>query len=224
MRAVIFDFDGTLVDTERAWYEAYVGLYRQHGREFPFHLYAKTVGTSADAFDPIRHLCDSDTSIRPEDAERVVEREHRKLLDEEPLRPGVRSSLQELRRLGVSLGLATSSRRAYVEPFLVKYGIQSYFDAMATADDVSQVKPHPELYQLACRRLGVAPAEALAIEDSPNGARAAIAAGLQVLCVPNAITEHMPFPEGCRFRSSLEGIDWRSFLATISERPEEKRA
>ncbi|WP_062307694.1 HAD family hydrolase [Alicyclobacillus sendaiensis] len=222
MRAVIFDFDGTIVDTERAWYEAYAGLYRQHGRELPFHLYAKTVGTSADAFDPVRHLCDADASIRREEAERAVEQEHRRLLDDEPLRPGVRASLQELRRLGVSIGLATSSRRAYVEPFLEKYGIQAFFDAIATADDVIRVKPDPELYQLACRRLGVAPSEALAVEDSPHGAQAAIAAGLPVLCVPNAITKHLSFPDGCLFRSSLEGVDWPSLLEALSEREEEQ--
>ncbi|WP_067847007.1 HAD family hydrolase [Alicyclobacillus mali (ex Roth et al. 2021)] len=221
MRAVIFDFDGTLVDTERAWYEAYAGLYRQHGREFPFHLYAQTVGTHGDAFDPIQHLCDSDASVHPGDAERAVELEYRRLLDEEPLRPGVRTALHELKQLGMAIGLATSSRRAYVEPLLSKYGIQPFFDAIATADDVREVKPHPELYEVACRRLGVKPAEALAIEDSPNGARAALAAGLHVLCVPNAVTEHMSFPEGCRFQSSLHGMDWRTFLVSLSKRAPE---
>ncbi|WP_206832659.1 HAD family hydrolase [Alicyclobacillus fructus] len=223
MKAVIFDFDGTIVDSEQAWYEAYAGLYRRHGRELPFDLYSKSIGTSSDAFDPVRHLCDLDSSVRRDDAELAVESEHRRLLSREPLRPGVRDSLHELKRLGIAVGLATSSRRAYVEPLLKKYGVESLFDAIATADDVRQVKPHPELYELACRRLGVEPSEALAVEDSPNGAIAAIAAGMHVLCVPNAVTQRMTFPDGCRFRSSLEGVDWASLLASIASPSQAER-
>ncbi|SIS52952.1 HAD family hydrolase [Alicyclobacillus vulcanalis] len=215
MKAVIFDFDGTLLDTERAWWEAYSALYRRHGRQFPSHLYAKTVGTTNDAFDPIQHLCEAETNLKPGDAAREVEAAHRELLEGEPLRPGVRASLEELHRLGIAIGLATSSHRAYVEPFLVQHRIRDFFAVVATADDVEQVKPHPALYQLACQRLGVAPRNALAVEDSPNGAQAAIAAGLHVLCVPNALTQQMAFPDGCHFRRSLEGLDWEMLIASL---------
>ncbi|MEX2535585.1 MAG: HAD-IA family hydrolase [Trueperaceae bacterium] len=133
---------------------------------------------------------------KPANRERLAATLHDQVvadLGDEELRPGVRRLLEQAREAGYLLAVATSSGRDWVEERLERHGLAEHFGALATRDDVARVKPNPELYSLAVERLGVRPEEALAIEDSLNGATAAVAAGLAVVVVPNEVTASQPF-------------------------------
>lgn len=192
LKAVIFDFDGTIFDTETTEFRHWQELYRQHGQELALSDWQRGVGTW-DAFDPWAGLPEAVQA----DRENVREELHRALLTElgeQELRPGVRATLEQVREAGLHLGLATSSDRNWVTRWLSQHGLLDLFEAVATRYDVARVKPDPELYLLAARTLGLHPAECLAVEDSFNGATAAVAAGMRVVVVPNEVTRTQPFP------------------------------
>ncbi|MMZ58245.1 2-deoxyglucose-6-phosphate phosphatase [compost metagenome] len=118
---------------------------------------------------------------------------YERLIGEEKIRDGVEDYLNAARKLGLKIGLASSSTRPWVVGHLEKLGILHYFECIHTAEDVEQVKPDPALYIKTLQCLGVKPEEAIAFEDSPNGALAAKRAGMYCVIVPNFVTETLPF-------------------------------
>ena len=119
---------------------------------------------------------------------RFVTEEHWRLCGEQPLLPGVRDRLLEARALGFAAAVASSSPSAWVQPWLDTHDLMPLLQAVCTRDDVARVKPEPDLFLKAAERLGVPPAECIVFEDSPNGIRAAHAAGMRVVAIPNALT------------------------------------
>ena len=109
------------------------------------------------------------------------------------LRPGVVSYMEEAKQLGYKIGIASSSHLSWIEPFLQKYDIAKHIDTIRCADFVEKVKPDPAVYLLTLKELGLEPDEAIAFEDSPNGAKAATRAGVKVVIVPNPVTERLEF-------------------------------
>ncbi|WP_034385968.1 HAD-IA family hydrolase [Deinococcus sp. YIM 77859] len=191
-RALVFDFDGTILDTETREFHHWQQLYREHGRELALADWQRGIGTWG-AFDPWAGLPEQIQANR----ERVRAGLHERILAdiaEQDLRPGVRGVLEEARAAGLRLALATSSDRTWVTRWLAQHDLLPLFEVLATRDDVRRVKPDPELYVLATERLGLRAADCLAVEDSLNGATAALAAGLQVVVVPNDVTRTQPFP------------------------------
>jgi HAD superfamily hydrolase (TIGR01509 family) len=130
-----------------------------------------------------------------------------------PLLPGVETLLRDAQELGLARAVASSSSCGWVEGWLSRHGIREMLDVVVARDDVTNVKPDPELFLLAARRLGVAPTGCLVFEDSPNGMRAARAAGMPCVGVPNALTRSLPRPE---VDLVLESLDQRP-LASILE-------
>jgi putative hydrolase of the HAD superfamily len=194
IKAIVFDFDGTLVDTETCAYEAFKAIYAEHGHELPLVQWAQVVGTAFGPFDPYEEL--ERLTGSKLDRAALAERFEADLLgraDAAPLLPGVSDALEEAHRLGLRIGLASSSDRRWIERHLSGKRIRQYFQTVWTADDVTQVKPDPALYRNAVAALGVQPGEAVAIEDSVHGLKAAKAAGLYAIIVPNAMTAHMDF-------------------------------
>jgi putative hydrolase of the HAD superfamily len=194
IKALVFDFDGTLMDTESCAFEAFSGIYADHGHELPLEQWALVVGTANASFDP---YADLQTRMgRPLDLAALKVRFEADLHERAAcaeLRPGVREVLEEARSLGLKIGLASSADRAWIDKHLEAQGIRGYFESIHTSDDVEKVKPDPALYRLAIAALGVEPEEAAAVEDSLNGMRAAKAAGMHALIVPNPVTRHMDF-------------------------------
>lgn len=203
LRALIFDFDGTLLDTETHEFRRWQALYERHGRELELAAWQQGVGTWG-AFDPWAGL-----GVIAQDARGELARELRETIladiQASDLRPGVRDVLREAQAAGLRLAIASSSDQEWIGRWLAQHGLADTFEVLATRDDVARVKPDPELYQLALSRLGVRAEEALAIEDSFHGATGAHRAGLKVVVVPNSVTRGQPFLESWPQLEGFEG-------------------
>lgn len=213
LEAVIFDFDGLVIDTESPAFDAWSAIYREHGQELRLDLWVGCVGASEAGFDPIRHL--AALLGRPVDgAALMADKERRKKAACDALRPlpGVLERLAEARELGLKVAVASSSSRAWVEGHLRRLDLVQAFDAMRTKDDVARVKPHPDLYLAAATALAVAPERCLAIEDSVNGVHAARAAGMACLAIPGPITRALDFRHATARFDSLATVRLMDFL------------
>lgn len=189
LEAVVFDFDGTILDTESGELTAWLEEYDRHGVAFDRAGWLAAVGGSGGELDPTVALAEAVGAGFDPAAVRARQRARwLQLVGEAELLAGVRERLDEADELGLRLAVASSSGRRWVEPHLRRLGLWDRFEAVCSKDDVTAVKPDPELYLLACARLGVEPAAAVAIEDSANGVRAANAAGLLTVAVPNPVT------------------------------------
>ena len=183
-RAVIFDMDGLLLDTEILWLRAEEELFRRHGGEFSWEDKMAVIGTS---FASTAHYFAERLGRAEADGAPLVTEMigimHEELQRDVAGRPGAMELVARLRGR-LPLGLASNSPRLLVDTAIATAGLVGIFDAIVTADDVTHAKPAPDLYLLACQRLGVAPADTLALEDSASGVAAAKAAGLTCIAVP----------------------------------------
>ncbi|MEK0315218.1 HAD family hydrolase [Cohnella sp. 56] len=217
IKAVVFDFDGTILDTETVAYEAVNGVFRERGHELPLDKWTGAIGTLG-GFDGCSELsaC-TGQSVEREWFDARFGELYAGMVHQVPLLPGIRDALEEAKRLGLAVGLATSSYRAWIEPHLDRLDLHRYFDVIHTADDVERVKPDPALYRLAVRSLGVEPGEAVAIEDSLHGLRAAKGAGLYGIVVPNAMTAGLDFSEADLVVPTLDGQKLEMLVARWNE-------
>ena len=183
-RAVVFDMDGLLLDTEVLWQRAEEELFRRHGAEFTMEDKMAVIGTSFATTS--RYFADR-LGASPEEGDALVnemlEIMHEGLQRQVEHRPGAVELVERLRG-HTRLALASNSPRRLVDTALRTARVSDAFEAIVTSDDVEHPKPAPDLYLLACERLGVAPREALALEDSASGVAAAKAAGLTCIAVP----------------------------------------
>lgn len=206
VQAIIFDFDGTILDTESAEYQSWHEIYQQYGAELPIGEWARAVGT-VGGFDAMDFL---ERSVgRALDREAIFAERRRRdqeLIAASHVRPGVRELIAEARAEGIRLAVATSSSVRWVSAHLERLGLRESFGAVCTFDDTGVAKPDPAIYLLALHRLGVPAAEAVAVEDSPNGMLAAQAAGIFCLVVPNPITQNFDFPHPDAMRATLADV------------------
>ena len=188
LKAIVFDFDGLILDTEEPVYRSWLEVYRAHGQELPFDRWLLTVGSSNAAFDPRGHLEEQlGRALTQEVLDERVRRRTEMVLEEAVL-PGVAELAASARDAGLKTGVASSSSQSWVRGHLERLGVLPLFDCIRCRDDVELVKPAPDLYVATLACLGVPPRESIAIEDSPNGVLAAKAAGMLCLAVPNTIT------------------------------------
>lgn len=192
IKALIFDFDGLLVDTETPQLRIWQEIYQSFGARLLLEEWVRCLGTSADAFDIPADLR-SKTSTAFDERELMAQFKARanQAIFQEKLRPGIQSLLQQARQSELMMAVASSSDRNWVESGLNRVNADQYFSVVCTSEDVSRVKPDPELYLLALRRLGVEPSQALVFEDSPNGILAAKSAGLACVAYPNPISSYL---------------------------------
>jgi len=193
IRAVIFDFDGVILETEMPEYIAWREMCQEYGVDLPMAVWATTVGrTPFEVFNPYDYV--EQQIGRPIDrqmAEAKYRLRHQELLMKQPIMPGVEERLKEARKLGLKLGVASSSPHEWVHGHLKRLGLHGYFDTIRTVDDVGRAKPDPDLYLAALEALGVTSEEAFAIEDSPVGITAARRAGLFCVAVPSVLTSQL---------------------------------
>lgn len=208
--AVLWDMDGTLIDTEPYWFAVEEQLAREHGRDWTMAQALQLVGFDLlDSGAVMKEQLGLDLSPA-EIVDRLVAGVADRIREQVTWCPGALELLLGLRAEGVPCALVTMSYLALVEPVL-EHLPQGVFGAVVTGDQVSRGKPHPDPYLLAAERLGVAPADCLAIEDSNTGATSAERAGCRVLVVPN----HVPVPPGPgrTFVDRLVGLSPRHLLS-----------
>lgn len=183
-RAVVFDLDGLLLDTETLWARAESELFRRHGQEFSHEDQLAVMGTGIE-FSARYYAQRLGAAI--EQGPALIDEMHGYMLAELEREVGARPGAVELverLRGQVALGLASNSARFLVDAALATAHLSDAFDVIVTAEDVEHPKPAPDVYLAACARLGVSPADALALEDSAPGIAAAKAAGLTCIAVP----------------------------------------
>ena len=192
IKAIIFDFDGLIVDTESVWFDAYREVLMEYEFDLSLEKFSEVIGTHDDVlYDYLKQ--NIKIPFEKELIESSVEKLVKTKLDEPALRENVEDYLVAAKESGLIIGLASSSSREWVEGFLKKLNIYEYFSVIKTREDVSNVKPNPELYCKAIEELGVNASEAIAFEDSLNGLIAAREAGLRCVIVPNSVTSHLAF-------------------------------
>jgi len=218
IRALIFDFDGLILDTEGPIYRSWMEVYQAHGEALPFELWVKTVGSSNQAFHPQHHLEERlGHPLSQEVIDRRVERRVELVLAQ-PLLPGVKAIVDQARAAGMKVGVASSSSRDWVTGHLERLGLLDGFDCMRCRDDVEHVKPEPDLYLAVLECLGLQAADAVAIEDSPNGIAAAKRAGLLCVAVPNPITASLDLGAADLRLGSLAEVTVPDLLDRLSEK------
>jgi putative hydrolase of the HAD superfamily len=218
LRAVIFDFDGLIVDTESTGYQTWREIFESHGLDLAVETYAAVIGTDFGAhYDPRVDL--EERTGRTFDwadleAQRTVrEKELRKDLS---ILPGVVQRLEEAAALGLPCAIASSSPRWWVEGWLNDLGLMEHFHHLTTVDDTGKVKPDPSLFLLAAERLGVATDEAVIFEDSLNGLNAALAAGIRCVVAPGPMTRHLDFEGAWRRVDSLQEVTLNELRSILS--------
>lgn len=207
LRALIFDFDGLIVDSESPGFQAWSEIFEARGCSLPFDKYAACIGTLG-GFDLHGYLEAQSGEIHDKAAlEAACSARWLELMRSQPLLPGIAACVASARSRSVKLAVASSSTSTWVTRNLRKFGLLDDFDAICTRDHVNAVKPDPALYLLALERLDVKAEEAIAFEDSPNGILAAKRAGIFCVAVPNSLTRDLPLDLADRRLNSLEEFD-----------------
>lgn len=214
-KAIIFDFDGLIVDTESVWYDVTKEVMLDYGCDLQLENFAKYIGTTGGGlYDELNAL-----SNRPIDRDVVREKTHQlyqQRMNDFTLREGVLDYLKAAKEAGLKIGLASSSDRKWIEDFLERFQIRDYFEVIKTADDVKKVKPDPELYLQALEALGVEPKDALCFEDSLNGLTAAVGAGLHCVIVPNPVTQYLDFTGHVHRLNSMSDVKFNELLTQLT--------
>jgi len=189
IRAIIFDFDGLIIETEGPTYQSWQEIYQSYGYKLPFSTWSSMVGTTQSDFDPrleLQRLVNK--SLNWDEIELKRQVIENALIEAQPVLPGVEDYLKDAKRLGLKMGIASNSPSRWVTRYLTQHGLQDCFDYISTSDHVHKLKPDPALYQAALNGLQVNANEAFALEDSPLGIRSAKEAGLYCVAVPNELT------------------------------------
>lgn len=202
IKAVIFDFDGLIIDTETIWYEAFKEALIQFEVDLTIEQFALVIGTDDAVLD--KYILDNiKESSTISEIKELASKLFNEMIGQPKLRDGVEEYLITAKEVGLRIGLASSSKREWVEKYLTQLHILHYFEVIKTRNDVTSVKPDPELYLQAIQALDVKPDEAVAFEDSLNGLKAARAAGLKCVIFPNPVTTNLAFKDHSMRLSSM---------------------
>jgi HAD superfamily hydrolase (TIGR01509 family) len=192
IKALLFDFDGLILDTETTEFLVWQKIYREYGQEMLPETWGQIIGgygiSNFDGAVYLTELVGNGLNTRELHARHRSESDA--LILQQPVLPGVVDYLEDAHRLGLCLAVASSSPHSWVDTHLARLGLADHFAAIICGDDVppGRTKPHPDLFQKALVALSVKSDEAIVFEDSPNGVKAARAAGIFVVSVPNPIT------------------------------------
>jgi HAD superfamily hydrolase (TIGR01509 family) len=217
VRAFLFDFDGLILDTETASRAGWQWLYQQHGHELPPEKWALMVGT-VDGWDIWGHL--EELVGAPLDRTLWNKRRYAHeltLLETEELRPGIAEYLAYSQAHGLKRAIVSSASRRWIDMHLARLERAVGWDAIVAADhDATRAKPRPHLYLETLELLAVDASDAVAFEDSPNGVRAARAAGIFCIAVPNLVTQDLGLDDADLVVDSLADLPPADLLARLA--------
>lgn len=219
IKALIFDFDGLILDTETPEYLAWKNIYQEHGFELPIEKWGSIIGGyGASTFNPSEHLALlSQGRLTPEPLSLRHRSECHSAIERESVLPGVMDYIHEAKRLGLKLAIASSSPHSWVDTHAQRLGIFHYFDKVICNDDVGagRTKPNPDLFLLALEQLQVQKNEAIVFEDSPNGVKAANRAGIFVVAVPNPVTSLLAIEGANLIMSTLSEMSLGTLIRQV---------
>ena len=199
IEAIVFDFDGLIIDTETPEFDAWQEIFESYGAVLERQVWELQIGRGFEAFDIYKHLTElSGRRVDREILRPQMRRRYLELIELNPVLPGVEDYIKTATEMGLKIAVASSSRVGWAADHLKRRGLLHHFEFVLSADDVANAKPHPELYTKTLERLGVLQENAFSIEDSGVGLTSAKAAGLRCVVVPNPMTEGMDFTSGGR--------------------------
>lgn len=194
IQAIVFDFDGTMIDTESPEFQSWQEIFRDHGCELPFSVWAECIGGSADMFNPYDYLEETlGSSVNRAEIREKRRTRHSELIATKAILPGIETYLDDAKALGLQIGVASSSSNEWVVGHLSRLRLLDRIDTIRCSDDVEIVKPEPDVYKAVLNDFQISGAEAVAIEDSANGVLAAKRAGMFCVAVPNDLTRRLSF-------------------------------
>jgi len=219
IKALLFDFDGLVIDTELSIYQSWQQLYQEYDCQVPFDQWATTIGAAEHefVFDPLSEL-EKQLGKKLAQPQQILDRRREietKLVEELEMLPGVKDYLDDAKALGLKIGLASSSVRRWIVDNLTRLQIMDYFDCVFTADDVVHSKPDPALYLETMACLGVTSDEGIAFEDSPNGVLAATQAGLFTVVIPSVLTRSLPLQTADLRLDSLKELELQALIEKV---------
>lgn len=222
IRALVFDFDGLILETETPAYQAWVEIYREFGHELPKELWLEYIGREGNWFDALAYL---EGLVGPRDDRDAIQqrRDARKteLVMAVAETAGLRRLLTDAKSRGLRLAVCSSSTPKWVLGHLERLDLRAFFDHVQCRDRPElRAKPAPDLYLAACAGLRVRPEEAIAFEDSRNGMLAAHAAGIRCVVVPNELTVAMDLTGADHRFDSLATVALETLLdGSLGQRP-----
>ena len=216
IRALIFDFDGLILDTEAPEFQSWQEIYQEHNCHLPLAEWAICIGSSS-GFNPYDYLeTQLKQAVNREDIRLKRQQRSDELVAKQPILPGVEDYILRARSLGLKSGLASSSSYAWVDGHLTRLGLRAHFDVVKCRDHVKCTKPDPELYLTVLDELGIMAHEAIVLEDSPNGVRAAKRADIFCVAVPNPVTNQLPLDHADLRLTSLADVSLEKLLLAVN--------
>jgi HAD superfamily hydrolase (TIGR01509 family) len=217
IKALIFDFDGLIIDSESSEFETWEKIYEDHGCSLSFDIWASCIGTAHGTFDPFRHL----ESLVGRAINRDEIQSRKKILFQEifatkDILPGIKDYLLHAHEVGLAIGLASSANQTWIYSNLERLNLLNLFQCVRTVENVSRSKPHPDLYQSVLSYFKIQGEEAIALEDSPHGVTAAKAAGMFCVAVPNPLTKRLPLSHADLCLNSLAELSLSELLSKLN--------
>jgi HAD superfamily hydrolase (TIGR01509 family) len=216
IKALIFDFDGLILETEAAEHQSWAELFNLHGGQLPFSKWVTLIGTEEGSFDPAQELEEQIgqkldwSQLKPQRYQRCLE-----LIAAKPALPGVIDYLKDGKKMGFKMGVASCSPLSWLNLHLSRLGLLNFFDTIRGKDHVQVTKPNPSVYLSALQALQVSGDQAIAFEDSPNGIQAAKEAGLFCIAVPSKLTSGLPLGKADLQLNSLADIRLEELLQKV---------
>jgi HAD superfamily hydrolase (TIGR01509 family) len=211
--AVVFDFDGVIIDTETARYEVWKRIFQEHNQVLPKDIWVKSIGRTEYFINPYDLLGQLTGTNIDTDKLRAYEKSmEEQYIAQKPLTAGLLERINEARGVGGRFAIASSASRRYVEKHLTERNILNNFDALVCRDDVSWHKPHPQPYLRALELLDAEIDYSFAVEDAPAGIEAAVSAGLFCVAVAGYMTRDMDQSRAHCIVNSLNEFTFESLI------------